>query len=377
MRFFIGSIISVFFLVFSVLNNQAQTDLPESVAALWQQAQSQPEDFGVACMPVNGGRPVLYNGDRFPLASVSKILIFIEYAQRLDTGEIQLGETVSLAALERYNLPRTDRGAHDRFIAQYAAGTTSLPLWEVATDGMIQFSSNAASDYLLDRLAPVDWDALYATLGIFQTDVPTPLTMIPLLMNNHDTGRVGQNDLDDLSALDGEMYMSLYVNDSDWRQDEIAYRSGGSAFIDRSGSIWPSWDVQSTILQAYTATGNVNDFRNIMNAIYSQNSPLSGNVQYMTRTAMQWSGNQYISDNYAEYGSKLGFYSGGVMTLIAYGDAYAGTPTISVIFMRNIPRRDYYDLLREDSIGDFAHWLNFNGCDALKALIDTELNADH
>lgn len=349
--------------------------IPSQISTFWAQSMAQPENFAVACMPLNRlSQTVLYNGSRFPLASVSKLLIFIEYANRLDAGTIPLDVMVNIAALELYNLPRTDRGAHDRFLAAYPPGTTSITLWDLAVDGMMQYSSNAASDYLLDYMTPIDWPALFLKLGIYDSSPPNSLTMIPLLMNNHVDGRATLNTLENLSASLGESYLDLYVSDGQWRQAEIAYRSDAQGNNGRSWRNWPDWNVQSAILQQYTATGNVNDYRNIMNAIYSSPSPLSQNVQYIVRTALRWNNNDFINANYLEYGSKLGFYSGGTLTMVAYGQPINGTPVISVIFLRNIPQDTYRELLREDSIGDFAHWLNMNGCSGLSSLIAETLN---
>jgi hypothetical protein len=345
-------------------------DLPEEVGLLWGQVMAQPEDFSVACMPVRStGQTVMFGTDVFPLASVSKLLTFLEYAIRVDAGDIPLDEMVRVEDLERYNLPRTDRGAHDRFMQTYPEGTTVLPLWDVATEGMIQYSSNAAADYLLDRLAPVDWTALYATLQLYDTSEPNSLTMIPLLMNNHETGRATDDDVDGLSAQQGEAYLDLYVNNAVWRQEEIAYRSQ-RVQVDRGSSSWPAWDVQGQILQQHTATGSVNDFRNVMNAIYNANSPLSPNVQYMTRTALRWNDDSFINATYVEYGSKLGFYSGGVLALVAYGEPIGAEPVISVTFLRNIPQGAYRTLLGADAIGHFAHWLHFTACGQLDDLLN-------
>lgn len=331
----------------------------ETLLDLWEQVVAQPQDFSVGCMPLyHENDAVFFNADeRFPLASISKLLIFIEYARRVEAGSIPMDETVSVSTLDRYNLPRTDRGAHDRFMETYPVGTQVILLWDVAV-GMIQYSSNAASDYLLDRLAPTDWPALYQTLAITQTDPPHSLTLIPLLMNNHETGKATMADLSLLSTLQGETYLDLYVNDPQWREAEVVYRSPRE-------SQFPDWETQAAILQQYTATGTVRDFMNVLTAIYGADNRLSDEVKTMVRTALQWDENDFINDRYVEYGSKLGFYSGGTLTLIAYGYPRGGGPVISATFFRNIPRRMYSELVREDAIGDFAHWLNFNECDGL------------
>lgn len=222
--------LQVLFLFIFIAGVEAQSALPDAIAPIWQQAAARPADFGLACMPLDRqGQTVLYNADAFPLASVSKLLIFIEYARRVDAGLIPLDEVVSVAALEAYNVPRTDRGAHDRFMAQYPAGTTTLPLWDVATEGMMQYSANTASDYVLHRLAPVDWTGLYALLGVYEASVPRSLSMIPLLMNSHQNGRAAAGSVEALSAEQGETLLDLYVHDRLWRDAEIVYRAEGGA----------------------------------------------------------------------------------------------------------------------------------------------------
>jgi D-alanyl-D-alanine carboxypeptidase len=332
-----------------------------SLNLLWGQATAQPEDFAIGCERLDAGQgSILFNADAaFPIASISKVLIFMAYAGRLEAGSIPLDETVAANTLDRYNLPRTDRGAHDLFMEQYPADTQMLPLWDVAV-GMVKYSSNAASDYLLDRLAPLDWGSLFQTLSITGSTLPHSLTMIPLLMNNHETGKAEQADLTALSISQGESYLDLYTTDPAWREQEIAYRAP-------RGSDFPDWATQAAILQRYTALGTIRDYMRVLRAIYSTESPLSETVRAMTRRAMRWTDNDYINANYTEYGSKLGFYSGGTLTLIAYGHPVDGEAVISATFFRNIPRRTYSTLIRNDAIGDFAHWLNFSQCEGLQA----------
>lgn len=345
----------------------AQTNTPDTLnrdpelSLVWEQIATQPRDFAAACMPLN--RPsglVLYNAtERMPLASVSKLPIFIEYARRIDTGQIAMADMVELEALNRYNLPRTDRGAHDAFMRRYPSTTSAISLWELASTGMMRYSSNAASDYLLDILTPVNWQGLYADLSVSATDAPHPLTMIPFLMNNHENGQPGLDDVPDLSASDARAMLDKYVNDGEWREDEIWYRMA----LRRN---FPAWDIQSAILQAHTATGTVYDLLNMMIAIYADadadGGALNAAVKAMVRQSMRWQGNDAIDEAYIEFGSKLGFYSGGTLTLIAYGHPRDGEPVVSALFFRNISRDTYRDMLRIDSIGNLAHWLNFNGC---------------
>ncbi|MEM6280667.1 MAG: serine hydrolase, partial [Chloroflexota bacterium] len=195
---------------------------------LWSQARRQPEDFAVACVPLyNPIESVIYNGDEpFPLASVGKLVTYVEYARQVDAGRISLGEVVSTPVLDLYALPRTDGGAHQRYMASFEEEVRSLSLWEVASEGMMGYSSNAASDYLLARLESVNWNAFYTDLNMHQTTPPHPLNMVPVMMSNHETGRL---ELDDVQSptlqADGEAFFLRYIQDEQWRADEIEYRN--------------------------------------------------------------------------------------------------------------------------------------------------------
>lgn len=336
----------------------------QNLDLLWTQVHDHPNDFAVACIPLNDrARTVLYNpNERFPLASVSKLLIFIEYARRVDGGGISRDEQVDVAELNRYALARTDRGAHDDFMDTYGAGVQQIPLWDVAAIGMMRYSSNAASDYMLARLDPVDWNALYTQLYMSSTDPPHPLSMIPLLMNNHETGKTTWDTLETLSAAQGNLFYYAYLNNPDWRAQEIAYRTA-------QRRTFPAWNIQTIILQEHTATGTVYDLINVLGAVYSNSTILTDGTKSMVRQALRWTNNDAINATYVEYGSKLGSYSGGTLTLVSYGDPYEGSPVISATLFRGISQQRFYDMLRADSIGDFAHWMNLNTCRGLQERI--------
>ncbi len=331
----------------------------QALEALWDQVHAQPTDFSAACMPL--GRPaeaVEYHADQaFPLASVSKLLIFIAYAQQVDAGIIPLNEQVPVLTLTHYDIPQTNSGAHEEFMSEYPVGTQSISLWDVARLGMIQYSSNAASDYVLHRLGEVDWDALYSALKLTGTDTPEPLGVIAMLMDNHETGRTTQASVTALSVEKAQAQFDSYISDPAWREAEIAYRVAHGPAVD--------WEAQARVLQRYTVKGTAQDFLNVLTAIYGDGGPLSDVTKWMARSALQWHDNAYVDSMYAEYGSKLGFYAGGTLTLVAYGEPYIGTPVISAAFFRNIPRDVYNAMRRQDSIGELAHWMNLNGCAGL------------
>ncbi len=159
----------------------------------------------------------------------------------------------------------------------------------------------------------------------------------------------------------GEALFDRYVQDTAWHQAEISYRSARRTF--------PAWEVQAAILDQLTVTGTVYDFLHVLIAVYDSGGPLSEGTKAMVRAALQWHNSAYIDARYTEYGSKLGFYSGGVLALIAYGQPLDGKPVVSATFIRHIPRQVYNDLRGWDSIGELAHWMNADECAGLYEVI--------
>ena len=92
---------------------------------------------------------------KLPLASMAKIVIAVEFAKQVSEGKISRDEQISLHELNKYYVKDTDGGAHPAWLED--ADTRNLvkngqiALEEVAK-GMIHYSSNANTTYLLDKL---------------------------------------------------------------------------------------------------------------------------------------------------------------------------------------------------------------------------------
>ncbi|MEM9936168.1 MAG: serine hydrolase [Bacteroidota bacterium] len=110
----------------------------------------------------------LQNPDKMmPLASTMKIIIAIEYAKQAASGDLDPDELISLEEVAKYYLPNTDANAHPAWL-QSVSGKTgggSISIRELAK-GMISHSSNANSEWLLDRLGIEKVNARIDSLGI-------------------------------------------------------------------------------------------------------------------------------------------------------------------------------------------------------------------
>lgn len=113
-----------------------------------------------------------------PLASTVKIIVAIEYAQQAAEGKINAQEEVTLKELDTFYVPKTDGGAHEAWISSIKkehAEVASVPLSKVV-EGMIAFSSNANTDYLISKLGLHNINQTIETL-----DIPNHEPLYPIV----------------------------------------------------------------------------------------------------------------------------------------------------------------------------------------------------
>ena len=149
---------------------------------------------------------------KMPLASTVKIIIAIEFAQQAANGKLNPEEAIPLSDLALFYIPDTDGGAHPDWLAEMQKqgkiqGNT-VKLMEI-TKGMILFSSNANTEFLMQKLG---LDNINANLAI---------VLEALLNKNRDILRAfGNPDLVNWSLFEGGRPMYDYL------ASVMRYRSG-------------------------------------------------------------------------------------------------------------------------------------------------------
>lgn len=113
---------------------------------------------------------VALNPDRMmPLASTMKVLVALEFSKQAAHKVFDMDARVALSDLAKYYLPNTDGNAHPQWIQQEKKSgkiiRDSVSLLEVAR-GMIQFSSNANTEYLMDLLGLENINNNYRLMGV-------------------------------------------------------------------------------------------------------------------------------------------------------------------------------------------------------------------
>lgn len=97
----------------------------------------------------------LQSGVKRPLASLSKIIVLAEFAEQVAGQQINPDEKVPLSSLNRFYIPGSDGSAHSEWLFDLEEKgldpKKDITMLEVAR-GMIQYSSNANTDFLMEKL---------------------------------------------------------------------------------------------------------------------------------------------------------------------------------------------------------------------------------
>lgn len=122
-----------------------------------------------------------------PLASTVKIIIAIEFAKQASHHLVDKDKRIALAELDKYYIPHTDGNAHPNWInyekQQQNINNDSVALVEVAK-GMIQFSSNANAEYLIDLLGMNNINSNLKLLGLTRHTLIYPFVSALFLYQN-------------------------------------------------------------------------------------------------------------------------------------------------------------------------------------------------
>ena len=156
-----GSIKKLFFIICFgsgiLLSNNVSAQLqPEAADSFLHFIQTNKNNSSVYISANDTIIAALNENKLMPLASTVKIMVAIEFAKQASRHIIDVAAYVALKDLDRYYLANTDGNAHPADWLKYeqAKNNTrndSIMLIDVAR-GMMMFSSNACTEYLMDML---------------------------------------------------------------------------------------------------------------------------------------------------------------------------------------------------------------------------------
>jgi D-alanyl-D-alanine carboxypeptidase len=143
-----------------------------------------------------------------PLASTVKILVALEFAKQAGQNVFKKDKRVPVKDLNKYYLPDTDGGAHPAWLAYERSRkhlqNDSVALIDVAR-GMIMFSSNANTEYLMELLGLDNINNNLHLLGVTRHTAVYPL-VASLYMYQNPRNKTEESILKSISKLSDKQY---------------------------------------------------------------------------------------------------------------------------------------------------------------------------
>jgi D-alanyl-D-alanine carboxypeptidase len=333
--------------------------IPTEALPAWQRLVAAPETVGLAAFEVGREAEGVYlNADApMPLASVVKIVHLIAYAEAVDAGQLNPGEWLPLAELERYYLPGSDTRSHPLAIEELTASylvaydPPATPLEQVPWM-MIRHSSNAATDYLHMALGQQVIEQTVLDLGLTVHTAPCPFLGQFLVMGSR--SRQG----DDRSAVQD------YIEHPDVYAQEVmrlveAYADDEAFTALESSPRWqrPTLEVQALFSDNLNAQGTAGQYAALMARVLG-NGLSSPYVNILVRRVLEWP--MAFPANQALF-STVGYKNGslpGVLTTAYYALRLEdGAGVVVVLFYRQLPEDTYRAWRRTLPHDELARWL--------------------
>ncbi|ADU29441.1 serine hydrolase [Evansella cellulosilytica] len=265
-----------------------------------------------------------------PLASVVKTIIAIEYANQATKGTVDPGELIALEELEKFYLANTDGGAHPAWLDEMSASNkivnNEVPLHEVAK-GMIMFSSNANTDFLIEKLGADSINHVIEALDLENHDPVYPVVSALLVSEFVNEQHDGSLSSDELKELLQSMSLEEYREIAWEVHDEL--KEGEADFFHESVSI--PMDLQK-IWSDRLPNATVKDYGKVMRAISDNTATVPGGEEVL-RDVMEWPMELHASNRemYAHFGAKGGS-TAFVLNQALYVEDHKGKKVELIIF---------------------------------------------
>lgn len=305
---------------------------------------------------------VSFNSNRMmPLASVVKIMIAIEYAQQSANGRINPDEPVNLTEIDKYYIPKLDGDAQPKWIDSLKSlnliKDNSVSLKEVAK-GIIDFSSNANMDYLIEILGIDNINKNISTLGLKNHDKIYPYSFLLMpygLMQKNDNlpekERIAKTK-EELRNMTKEQFYLLAMQEHNKLANDIdgAYKKA----VDIEKWYDNEFDkINSDRMVASTTE----DYGLLLSKINGRNyfSPQVQNyLDQLMEGPMESAGNQELFQHLGLKGGSTNY----ILNTALYAIDKKDDSTEIVLFINNIEQKDYEKL--QGNMNEFLYGILTN-----------------
>ncbi|MGW5983191.1 serine hydrolase [Bacillus mycoides] len=273
---------------------------------------------------------------KLPLASMAKIVIAVEFAKQVSEGKIRRDEQISLKELEKYYVKDTDGGAHPAWLEDAKAKNEQITLEEVAK-GMIHYSSNANTTYLLDKLGIERVNESIKELELTSHDKFTSYTASLYMRGYVEKGlhEPENQSLETIRNMSMDEYNKHVLQIHEWMKDE---------------SEWKKRDIPLKIDMEFQriwsdrlVSANAKDYMSLMEKINSRN--------YFSKSMQDEMENIFkgtVQNSKFEYAGQKGGSTAFVLTKSLYTTDKRGNKVEVVIMFNDIEDQVAYQKLRNN-----------------------------
>ncbi|KZD43746.1 D-alanyl-D-alanine carboxypeptidase [Bacillus cereus] len=277
---------------------------------------------------------------KLPLASMAKIVIAVEFAKQVSEGKIRRDEQISLKELEKYYVKDTDGGAHPAWLedakARELVKNEQISLEEVAK-GMIHYSSNANTTYLLEKLGIERVNDSLKELELTSHDKFSSYTA-SLYMRGYVEKELNEPEnqsLEMIRNMSNDEYNKHVLQIHEWMKDE---------------SEWKKRDIPLKIDMEFQriwsdrlVSANAKDYLSLMEKINSRN--------YFPKSMQDEIDNVFkgtVENSKLEYAGQKGGSTAFVLTKSLYTTDKKGNKVEVVIMFNDIDNQITYQKLRNN-----------------------------
>ncbi|MEK4577849.1 MULTISPECIES: serine hydrolase [Bacillus] len=277
---------------------------------------------------------------KLPLASMAKIVIAVEFAKQVSEGKISRDEQISLQDLEKYYVKNTDGGAHPDWLEdskeRELVQNGQIALEEVAK-GMIHYSSNANTTYLLDKLGIERVNDSLKELELTSHDKFSSYTA-SLYMRGYVEKELNEPEnqsLETIRNMSMDEYNKHVLQIHEWMKDE---------------SEWKKRDIPLKIDMEFQriwsdrlVSANAKDYMSLMEKINSRN--------YFPKSMQDEIDNVFkgtVENSKLEYAGQKGGSTAFVLTKSLYTTDKKGNKVEVVIMFNDIDNQITYQKLRNN-----------------------------
>lgn len=312
----------------------------------------------------NGEEVIAYQSDVVrPLASTVKIIIALEYAMQVEAGELDKDQLVPLDDLNCFYFEGTDGSAHEAWLESIHAADKikdkQTTLHEVAK-GMITYSSNANTDYLLHLLGISTVNDRIESLGLPHHEPVYPLVS-PLLFSEYIADESMDTDdiVNELEAIPMERYRKLAIDFSQQMKE-------GAIDIESY-----SFDLPFVIQRVWSDRligASAKDYGNLLSII--SNDELPTKAAAIMRDLMEWpmEMNEANQNYYAHLGAKGGS-TAFILNDALYAENLDGEKTEIILFTDDL--NQWQSMLLQNNINSFE--VNLIGSDEYRLKVKQAL----